>query len=993
MVVAVAAALSLVAELTAPVVLPGSAAAVTSGVSLLPAAGQFVPLPGTAVLDSRYGVGLANPDLAPGSTLTFSVRSVGGSATGVPVDASAVVLEFNTQGNFAGVLSGGPQAGATDTSLTFPADVMRNGFDIATMAGDGTIAVAITGFSPIPSGATLSKLVVRLHGYYTGASTSSAGSTYVGYDPTLLASTNNSPSGFTLNGAGTSGPLTVGSNAYTVKVTGNAGVPADGSATAVAVQVIVQDPTCSGGFSLVPAGSGRIDYDGAFTAGGNGEDFDLVALPPSGQLSLQLLGCTGTATVIIRVRGYYSAPTVSTPGASFTPAKRKVFDTTAGTGTAACPTTADSPKLAAHSGCTVQVLGLGGFPADGVSGIAAQVVAVNPGHDGWLGLYSDDTVAHTATLWYSPDGRTSNFEVAAYTDVNPDGTVYLWNGGDYPVDVVVRAHGYYRAPTVPAAPSAVAVTAAGAGSASFSWTHTANDGGAAVTGYVIEADSDDGLDSVHTSTGPSATSANLGGLTSGEVYVFSVHAVNDVGSSEFSYPVDYKPGGDLYPPNTSSPSPAPTQTTSPPRSGPATLTGRILTPDGQPAAGYTVTISAAMDLDLPVTLGTTTTDATGTFSYTAPLTSALPDQVRQAVDTNNGVLNVVADAMGHLDGTSYTTAAAFGAPLGVGTTDGTLTVQAVEARSELATEPRQATLMISNETSTAPTSTDGGMATHFTSGSTAEDDAAAEDASTGWQSSTSLSSGGYSPMTIDGSDYTYRAQSPGPALSPSGQCYQGVDYRWTNGRSTTAYSLVGEAHAYYDATAGFSYTRTADSRISVGISYNSGQNWTISGTTEVSNSVSAINTGFSGWGPYWARKWREPFLYRAADKQWRCAEGGSWHYWYTHVYSAAYHIPPGQPAGKYGEWVKYDDGPRAYGWASAAQRTRVLRNEDFALARGRTRTYSFAASAFGFGPSISSAYSGTRTQSLHAGIGKNEHDVFTANPDTDINRCHVFYSF
>jgi hypothetical protein len=429
-VLALALAAAVVAGLGPSGGLPTAAVAATNDVSLLPAAGQFMPLPGTAVLDSRYGVGLANPDLSPGSTLTFSVRSVNGTATGVPADASAVVLEFNTQANFAGVLSAGPQAGATDTSLTFPADVLRNGFDIATMAGDGTIAVAITGFSPIPSGATLSKLVVRLHGYYTGSSSTSAGSTYVGYDPALLANTNNSPSGFTLNGAGTSGPLTIGSNVYTVPVSGNAGVPADGSATAVAVQVIVQDPTCSGGFSLTPAGSGRVDYDGAFTAGQSGEDFDLVALPASGQLSLQLLGCTGTATVIVRVRGYYSAPTATTPGSSFVPAKRKVFDTTSGTGTASCPSTTDSPKLAAHSGCTVQVLGVGGFPATGVSGIAAQVVAVNPGHDGWLALLSDDTVSHTATLWYGPDGRTSNFEVASYTDVNPDGTVYVWNGGD-----------------------------------------------------------------------------------------------------------------------------------------------------------------------------------------------------------------------------------------------------------------------------------------------------------------------------------------------------------------------------------------------------------------------------------------------------------------------------------------------------------------------------------------------------------------------------------
>ncbi|MFL6137389.1 MAG: fibronectin type III domain-containing protein [Frankiaceae bacterium] len=523
-------------------------AAAADGISLLPAAGQFTPLPGTPVLDSRNGTGLSSPNLAPGSTLTFSVTTVGGTATGVPANTSAVVLEYNTQANFAGVLSTGVAAGATDTSLTFPANVERNGFDIVMPAANGTAALAITGFSPIPTGAVLSKLVVRLHGYYSGSSTATAGSTYVGYDPALLASSSNSPSGFTLNGTGTSGPLSIGSGSYTVQVAGNAGVPNDGSATAVALQTIVQDPACSGGFSLTPAGSGRSDYDGSFTSGQEDENFDLIALPSSGQLSLQLLGCTGTATVTIRVRGYYSAPTATTPGSSYVPAQRKVFDTTSGTGTSSCPMTADAPKLAAHSGCTIQVLGTGSFPSSGVSGLAAQVVAVNPGHDGWLGLYSSASVAHTATLWYSPTGRTSNFEVASYTDVNPDGTVYVWNGGDYPVDVVIRAHGYYRAPTAPStAPQSLVVQAdPDHPSASVAVTltppATPADGGAAITGWQVTATPTD-----NAAVGPLSTTVPIGtmtgsldGLAPSTSYAFSAAMLNAVSSGPPSPSVSYR---------------------------------------------------------------------------------------------------------------------------------------------------------------------------------------------------------------------------------------------------------------------------------------------------------------------------------------------------------------------------------------------------------------------------------------------------------------------
>ena len=155
---------SLVSGLSALTSVPVAMSATTDGVSLRPAAGQFMPLDGTAVLDSRNGTGLTDSHLAPGSTLTLSVTSAGGMATGVPVGASAVVLEYHTLATFAGVLWTGPATGATDTSLTFPAGRERNGFDITTPATDVTVALAITGFAPIPAGAVLSKLVVRLHG-------------------------------------------------------------------------------------------------------------------------------------------------------------------------------------------------------------------------------------------------------------------------------------------------------------------------------------------------------------------------------------------------------------------------------------------------------------------------------------------------------------------------------------------------------------------------------------------------------------------------------------------------------------------------------------------------------------------------------------------------------------------------------------------------------------------------------------------------------------
>jgi Fibronectin type III domain len=984
----------LAAVLTA---LPGLQArvarAATSGVSLLPAAGQFTPLSGTPVLDTRNGTGIASPSLMPGSTLTFSVRSVGAMSTGVPADASAVVLEFNALANFAGVLSGGSAAGATDTSLTFAANTERNGFDIVTPASDGTVALAITGFSPIPSGAVMSKIVVRLHGYYSGASTTTAGSTYVGFSPTALADTTANPSGVTLNGSPTSGPLIIGtppggtaSNVYNLQVTGNSGVPADGSATAVALQVIVQNPTCTGGFALVPAGSGRTDYDGTFTSGQNDENFDLIALPTSGQLTLRLVGCSGTATVIVRVRGYFSAPTFSTPGSSYVPQRQTIFDSANSVGTANCAATSDSPQIAAHSGCAIPVLGVGNIPSDGVSGIAAEVVAVNPAHDGWLGLYSDDNQAHTATLWYNPGGRTSNFEIATYTDVSPDGTVYVWNGGDYPVDIVVRAHGYEQAPTAAAPPLSVTATEVSAGTWSLSWTPPTADGGAAITGYIAKA-MEDGTDtSVIANVSLGASTATLGGLDDTKVYLMSVAAITDASEGNRGYPA-FKPGVADEGPD---PGAAPTQsaTPDPAPSGPAVLHGRVMLPSGSPASGFSVTIRPLPGPDATggtvTPLGIATTGSDGRWSFTLPQLS--PDLQAQA-DDNGGVLNVEAVAQGQVTGTSLTTVADVGIAAGVGNTE-----DAAQARANNAAAPAVSTLYVTDPrlagdvtgpfglddggtgTSTAA-SADGGM-------QGLESTTATADQFDGWQSPDGTVAAGYNPMVVNNVDYTSYPQSH-PNCSAGTEETRDLDPVYT-----TKYTNVGEAHAYWDTTASFIYTRTADSDVSSGYSLN-GTNFSISGSLHVGNTVSGrVRTNWHG--PYWGRIARVPIQYVKKVSQWRCYNSDPWKTLDVVVYPVRYHIPDGWAVGKLGADVSFRDG-YSY-WSKAPYHSKVPATWGWDLTSGTTVGYKIAVTVFGFGPTVLSDYSGSRTQSINAGDDTSaRHDLFAWHSfDKD---TRVFYSW
>ena len=89
--------------------------------------------------------------------------------------------------------------------------------------------------------------------------------------------------------------------------------------------------------------------------------------------------------------------------------------------------------------------------------------------------------------------------------------------------------------TVPAAPSALTATAADA-AVTLNWTAAASDGGATITGYMVEYDTDMNFPSpTPATTAAAATSHTVSGLTNGTLYYFRVAAVNAVGTGAY-YP-------------------------------------------------------------------------------------------------------------------------------------------------------------------------------------------------------------------------------------------------------------------------------------------------------------------------------------------------------------------------------------------------------------------------------------------------------------------------
>lgn len=82
---------------------------------------------------------------------------------------------------------------------------------------------------------------------------------------------------------------------------------------------------------------------------------------------------------------------------------------------------------------------------------------------------------------------------------------------------------------------------------------------------------------------------------------------------------------------------------------------------------------------------------------------------------------------------------------------------------------------------------------------------------------------------------TLPATSAAPAIGPD--CGQAGS--WITQSETDAYTVVGELHTVTDLSGTFSYGRTANSSIGVGVSSDGGGTWSVSGTAAVSNTLGA----------------------------------------------------------------------------------------------------------------------------------------------------------
>lgn len=321
-----------------------SAAATTAG-------STFVPLPATTVIN--------NVAVAANGTTNYTFAGANGipAATNVAAVALDVVSAAPTA---AGVLKAYPtgEAAPADAAVNYPVTQAQTNYETVRLSAAGQVTFSA-------SGAT--KLTVRLRGYYSKPTATTAAASYV---PVAHATVVNNVA---LAAAGTTTATLAGAN----------GIPAAATVAAVDVNLVASAPTAAGYLTGYAAGTTRPSDASVYYANATSTAaHDTLKISTAGQTTFYASGAT---KLILRLRGYYKKATAPVAPAAITAA--------AGDGRATI-------------GWTV--------PKDGGAAITGYTVTANPGN-----LKTTVGVTDSASITGLTNGTPYTFTVQA---INAAGT-------------------------------------------------------------------------------------------------------------------------------------------------------------------------------------------------------------------------------------------------------------------------------------------------------------------------------------------------------------------------------------------------------------------------------------------------------------------------------------------------------------------------------------------------------------------------------------------
>ncbi|MHC6231798.1 SdrD B-like domain-containing protein [Arthrobacter sp. MMS24-T111] len=381
----------------------------TAGRQASPAAGKFVPLQPTRLLDTRE---LSDP--VP--VRSMQVVQVSGLA-GVPADASAVALNVTvtdpTSYGFVNAFPFGQQSTSTSTVNFRERQTVAN--SIVVPVHDGRINLENAGYD-----GTL-HLIVDISGYFTSGIPTDSGA-YQAVTPFRAA-----------DSRGTLG--TRSGEVFDIQMIGLAPLPAEVGAVVVNITAanIYRDNihTSHGHLTAYASGTSRpatsnVNYD--WTTGDT-PNLAIVPVGADGKISIANTS-PGPVGIVVDVVGYFRKGAGSTPGAFESLAPKRLLDTR----------TTASP-LDANADAAVTVSGANGVPA-GAKAALINLTVTDPTSVGHLRAYpSGGPLPGTSNVNFEATQTRASFSVVP---IGPDGKIAIRNTSAGRSHVIVDIVGYIR---------------------------------------------------------------------------------------------------------------------------------------------------------------------------------------------------------------------------------------------------------------------------------------------------------------------------------------------------------------------------------------------------------------------------------------------------------------------------------------------------------------------------------------------------------------------
>ncbi|WP_020577952.1 DNRLRE domain-containing protein [Actinopolymorpha alba] len=351
--------------------------------------------------------------LAMTSGQTAEVQ-VTGRAT-VPSNAKAVLLDLTVSKGSAAtqvtVWTGGTRP--VSANLTAPA--------ATTVQNSAAVEVSDAGSVQVFNESGTLTVALAVQGYFVDDGPSTPGG-FVATKSTRLLDTRKTariPAGGTLD----------------VRIAGVSGVPRD--ASSVFVNLIVEKPGGSGAVGIykkgvAPTGAGPVFFSGRSVA-----QTINVAPDVNGYATVKNFSSTGPMDVIVDVQGYFTGSPAN--GNPFNPVATQVYDSR---NTGGSPVPGGGVR-------TIQVAGVGGLPADGISAVFANVTVISPSSLGGIHVWNPDEPEPGINNVVFQSGVNQSTMIAA--KVSADGKLAIGNRGTGDLHVVVDIQGWFSGPvTVPA---------------------------------------------------------------------------------------------------------------------------------------------------------------------------------------------------------------------------------------------------------------------------------------------------------------------------------------------------------------------------------------------------------------------------------------------------------------------------------------------------------------------------------------------------------------